>query len=59
MFHHDILDLTHKGGNVILTNHSDSERGYLREFSKILTELVGDSVKVRVSQNDKDPLITV
>ncbi|XP_043465425.1 NIF3-like protein 1 isoform X2 [Leptopilina heterotoma] len=59
MFHHDILDLTHKGGNVILTNHSDSERGYLKEFSKIFTELVGNSVKVQVSQKDKDPLITV
>lgn len=59
MFHHDILDLIHKGGNVILTNHSDSERGYLKEFSKKLTELLGNSVKVEISLKDKDPLTTV
>lgn len=59
MFHHDVLDLVHKGGNVILTNHSDSERGYLKVFSQKLNELLGNSVKVVVSQNDKDPLTTV
>lgn len=59
MFHHDVLDLVHKGGNVILTNHSDSERGYLKVFAKKLSELLGNSVKVIVSQKDKDPLTTV
>ncbi|XP_033225250.1 NIF3-like protein 1 isoform X3 [Belonocnema kinseyi] len=59
MFHHDVLDLVHKGGNVILTNHSDSERGYLKVFAKKLSDLLGNSVQVIVSQKDKDPLTTV
>ncbi|XP_060833149.1 NIF3-like protein 1 isoform X3 [Bombus pascuorum] len=59
MLHHDILDATHKGINVILTNHSDSERGFLKTFAPILNELLNKSVLVQVSKNDADPLKTV
>ena len=59
MLHHDILDLVHKGGNVILTNHSASERGYLKVFALKLSELLGNLIKVTVSLEDKDPLTTV
>ncbi|KAF7989149.1 hypothetical protein HCN44_007459 [Aphidius gifuensis] len=60
MLHHDILDAVHKGTTVILTNHSDSERGFLTEFSKILkTTLDNDSINIIVSKTDVDPLITV
>lgn len=59
MLHHDVLDATHKGINVILTNHSDSERGFLKTFASILNELLNKSVLVQVSNNDADPLKTV
>lgn len=59
MSHHDVLDATHKGINVILTNHSDSERGFLKTFASILNELLNKSVLVQVSNNDADPLKTV
>lgn len=59
MLHHDVLDATHKGINVILTNHSDSERGFLKIFASILNELLNKSVLVQVSKNDADPLKTV
>lgn len=59
MLHHDVLDATHKGINVILTNHSDSERGFLKTFASILNELLNKSVLVQVSKNDADPLKTV
>ncbi|XP_033350425.1 NIF3-like protein 1 isoform X3 [Bombus vosnesenskii] len=59
MLHHDVLDATHKGINVILTNHSDSERGFLKTFAPILNKLLNKSVYVQVSKNDADPLKTV
>jgi len=59
MLHHDILDAVHNDIHVILTNHSDSERGYLKDFSKILSSSLNDCVKVSVSERDADPLTTV
>lgn len=59
MLHHDVLDAVHKGTSVILTNHSDSERGFLTVFAKILTNLLKNTVNVSVSLKDEDPLKTV
>ena len=60
MFHHDVLDAVQKGIYVILTNHSDSERGFLKTvFAKKLSDMLKDSVEVSVSKVDKDPLTTV
>ncbi|XP_029172665.1 NIF3-like protein 1 [Nylanderia fulva] len=63
MLHHDILDAVHRGIHVILTNHSDSERGFLKTFATILDCAVQKSaqksVKVCISKTDKDPLQTV
>lgn len=59
MLHHDVLDAAQKGISVILTNHSDSERGFLREFSSNLQNRLDNQVQVSVSIVDKDPLITV
>lgn len=56
MLHHDVLDAIHKGTNVILTNHSDSERGFLKIFAFNLTNMLNKSVLVHVSENDIDPL---
>ncbi|CAF4773493.1 unnamed protein product [Pieris macdunnoughi] len=59
MLHHDVLDATQKGISVILTNHSDSERGFLDKFSIYLENELYHKVEVIVSKCDKDPLTTV
>ncbi|CAL1680554.1 unnamed protein product [Lasius platythorax] len=59
MLHHDILDAIHRGIHVILTNHSDSERGFLKIFASILDSALQESVKVCISEADRDPLQTV
>ncbi|XP_050672580.1 NIF3-like protein 1 [Leptidea sinapis] len=59
MLHHDILDAAQRGISVILTNHSDSERGFLRQFSTYLQNELNNQIQVLVSTYDKEPLITV
>lgn len=59
MLHHDVLDAAQKGISVILTNHSDSERGFLKGFSTNLQNLLDNEVQVLVSKVDRDPLVTV
>lgn len=59
MLHHDVLDAVENGVHVILTNHSDSERGFLKEFACTLRDLLQNSVNVHVSESDADPLETV
>lgn len=59
MSHHDILDAAHQNVSVILCNHSNSERGYLKEFKNILTNLLDDdTIEIIISQCDADPLVT-
>lgn len=59
MGHHEVLDAVHNGASVILTNHSNSERGFLRYFGPKLQARLNDQAQVIVSVNDKDPLETV
>nr|CAD7579076.1 unnamed protein product [Timema californicum] len=59
MFHHEVLDAAHQGTHVILCNHSDSERGFLKSFADTLSDLLGDKVCVILSHSDCDPLKTV
>lgn len=59
MSHHDALDAAHSGVSVILCNHSNSERGYLKEFKNILSNLLDDdSVQILQAESDADPLVT-
>lgn len=59
MFHHDVLNANHMGISVILTNHSDSERGFLKSMEKHLCATFENNVKVYISSTDCDPLRTV
>jgi dinuclear metal center YbgI/SA1388 family protein len=55
MRHHDVLDLQQLGTSVILTDHTNCERGYL----PVLRERIGTAtldVEVFVSTRDADPL---
>lgn len=52
--HHEILKYKEMGKSVIVCNHSNTERGYLRdEMSKILQK---EGVECIVSEKDEDPL---
>ncbi|XP_019739969.1 NIF3-like protein 1 isoform X2 [Hippocampus comes] len=59
MSHHEVLDAVAKGTSVILSDHSNSERGYLSVFRQKLTEKVPADVIVMVSKADRDPLEVV
>lgn len=59
MSHHEVLDAVHNNVNVILCNHSNSERGYLKEFKETLGKLLNDnSIEILLSETDADPLVT-
>lgn len=60
MSHHDVLDLTQNGSHVILCEHSNSERGFLKVFqNKLQNEILFNKVQVLVSTVDRDPLKVV
>lgn len=59
MSHHEVLDAVAKGTSVILSDHSNSERGFLLVFREKLAVRLPDSVTVAVSKADRDPLQVV
>lgn len=58
MRHHDVLALQQQGVSVILTDHTNSERGYLPVLRARLLERAQD-LEVYVSSVDQDPLRVV
>jgi dinuclear metal center YbgI/SA1388 family protein len=56
--HHEALEAAHQQTNIIALNHSNSERGFLKEFKKILGNLLNEKVEIIVSETDEDPLKT-
>lgn len=59
MAHHDVLEAVHSNVSVILCNHSNSERGFLKEFKEILANLLENkNVEIFISETDADPLVT-
>jgi dinuclear metal center YbgI/SA1388 family protein len=56
--HHEALDAISNQVNVVTLNHSNSERGYLKDFKKILESKLDGSVEVLISEKDADPLAT-
>lgn len=58
MSHHEVLDAVHKGTNVILCEHSNTERGFLCKWKGVLESAL-EGVQVSVSTSDKDPLEVV
>ena len=60
MSHHEVLAAVERGCNVVLCEHSNSERGYLDVLAVTLQRLFdgdGEShASVVISRNDKDPL---
>ena len=56
MSHHNVLSVTLNGSNVILCEHTNTERGYLPVFRKILRKALGNSIDISVSEIDSDPI---
>ena len=61
MSHHEVLDAAQSGHTVILCEHSNSERGFLKHLKERLKELLADGgesdpVVVNISKRDRDPL---
>ena len=56
MSHHHILATTMGGAHVILCEHTNTERGYLPVFVKILQKALGNGVDICVSEIDSDPI---
>ncbi|XP_071945353.1 NIF3-like protein 1 isoform X3 [Antedon mediterranea] len=59
MSHHELLEINSQGISVILSNHSNSERAYLKILKKQLEKIMEGKVDVMVSEVDADPLVTV
>ena len=57
--HHEILHETHRGVSLIVTDHSNTERGYRECFKQKFNELLrknNESVEILISEVDRDPL---
>uniref|UniRef100_F7FUK4 NIF3-like protein 1 n=1 Tax=Monodelphis domestica TaxID=13616 RepID=F7FUK4_MONDO len=59
MSHHDVLDAAAQGINVILCEHSNTERGFLSELQDTLTAHLEYKVNIILSETDRDPLQVV
>ncbi|XP_071446522.1 NIF3-like protein 1 isoform X1 [Hetaerina americana] len=61
MGHHEVLEAVHRGCHVILCEHSNTERGFLRHLveNKVLSNLFDGAVDVIMSSQDKEPLQVV
>jgi len=56
MSHHEVLDFVHRGVSVILTDHSNTERGYHSYIREELMKVLDNKVEILVSNVDRDPL---
>lgn len=54
MGHHDVLHWTSRGAVVVLTEHTNTERGFLDRYAGWLTEKL--DVDVLIARTDADPL---
>lgn len=56
MSHHEVLEAVSNGCHVILCEHSNTERGFLKIFQNRLNDLLDNQVQILVSSLDGDPL---
>ncbi|XP_017400720.1 NIF3-like protein 1 isoform X1 [Cebus imitator] len=59
MSHHDILDAASQGINVILCEHSNTERGFLSDLRDMLGSHLENKINIILSETDRDPLQVV
>nr|XP_020022458.1 NIF3-like protein 1 [Castor canadensis]XP_020022459.1 NIF3-like protein 1 [Castor canadensis] len=56
MSHHDVLDAASQGINVILCEHSNTERGFLSDLQDMLDAHLESKINIILSETDRDPL---
>ena len=56
MSHHVILDAVAHNRSVMVCNHSNTERGFLKELKSRLEGELGQDFAFEVSKTDRDPL---
>jgi len=56
MSHHNVLVAKLNGAHVVLCEHTNTERGYLPFFAKILRKALGNGIDIAVSDMDSDPI---
>ncbi|RYZ04439.1 MAG: Nif3-like dinuclear metal center hexameric protein [Myxococcales bacterium] len=56
MRHHDVRARVQSGSSVVLSEHTHTERGYLRTFAERLTAETAREVTFHVSESDREPL---
>eukprot|EP00794_Sanderia_malayensis_P014312 gene14312-15801_t len=59
MSHHDVLHATESGRTVLLCEHTNTERGYLKTLTSLMTDWFEGQVIVETSEEDRDPLVVV
>ncbi|XP_069342311.1 NIF3-like protein 1 [Eulemur rufifrons] len=59
MSHHDTLDAASQGINVILCEHSNTERGFLSDLRDMLGAHLENKINIILSETDRDPLRVV
>jgi putative NIF3 family GTP cyclohydrolase 1 type 2 len=59
MSHHDILDANHRGTSVILCDHTNTERGFLKYHEDTLETVFEKKIRVFISSVDHEPLEVV
>lgn len=57
--HHHVLAKLEQGASVILTEHSNSERGYLSRLRERLLAATGGAIDVQLASSDSEPLSVV
>ena len=56
MSHHNILSANAKGIHVILSEHTHTERGFLKIYKKMISSKIDKNIKIKISKYDKDPI---
>ena len=56
MRHHDVLAAIERGASVVLCEHTNTERGFLRIFARRLRQCLGADVAVALARADAEPL---
>lgn len=59
MSHHELLTAVQAGTSVILTDHTNTERGYLPELARRIEEGMGGDAVCVVTELDADPLVVM
>ena len=57
MSHHEALAAVRQGTAVILAEHSNTERGYLKVLQRRMRRAFGRRLEVRVARADADPFV--